>query len=169
MFLFDRLELDKYSFIPNEFADVSKTHLFISLDRAEYCFELSYEYRNERLRREFIIKYILNKDGLFKWHPQDTLAEILGCDLTGYAWQLGDPGMWLAGRHLANYSAIPTNERSTLHLAFRSVKEIETIFYAFIDHSFFSALRNKNYKKIKMMKNRLSGLIERFENRQTLI
>jgi hypothetical protein len=169
MFLAERFELDKYSLLLNDSVEVNKTHLFINLDRTEYCFDLSYEYRHEKLRREFAEKYTLNKDAFFEWHPQDTLSGILGCDFTGYIWQFGDPGIWLAGKHLAHFSAVPCKERGMPHVPFRSTREIATLFYAFADHSFFSTRRKKNYKKIKMMKNRLSDLLQKFENRQPLI
>ncbi|MBX2956815.1 MAG: hypothetical protein KF846_11695 [Cyclobacteriaceae bacterium] len=168
MFLKEQLELSKYSLFLSEAVEVTKTHLFINLDRAEYCFDLAYEYRWEKLRRQFE-KYTLNRDALFEWYPDDALAGILGCDFTGYLWQFGDPGIWLAGKYLAHIDAVPVREQVTQHLAFRSTREIETIFYAFIDHSFLLRQVKRNYKKIKTSKNRLDDLLQKFENRQPLI
>jgi len=168
MFLKEQLDLSDYSLFLNDAKEVTKTHLFINLDRGLYCFDLAYAYRWEKLRRQFE-KYSLYRDALFEWHPEDTLAAILGCDFIGYRWQFGDPGIWLAGKHLAHFDAIPSRERTTQHLAFRSTREIETIFYAFIDHSFLYAQAKRNYKKIKTAKNRLNDLLQKFKHHQPLI
>lgn len=168
MLLTEQFDLHKYSMLVNDFVEVNKTHLFINVDRAEYCFDLSAEYRHEKLRRLFVEKYTLNRDALFEWYPQDTFAGIIGCDLAAYTWKFGDPGIWLAGRHLAHFGAVPFKERATPHLAFRSTREIETIFYALVDHYFFCTQIKKNYRKIKLTKNRLNGLLQKFEDRQPL-
>lgn len=168
MFLPDRFDLHKYSILLNDSTEVNKTHLYINVERAEYCFDLAYEYRWEKLRRK-VEKYILNRDALFEWYPQDTLAGIVGCDLSGYSWRFGDPGIWLAGKHLAHFGSVPIKERATQHLAFRSTREIETMFYAFIEHSFLNAQVKRNYNKIKTTKNRLNDLLQKFKNHQPLI
>lgn len=168
MFFTERFDLTEYSMLLNDAAEVSRTHLFINLDRAEYCFDLAYEYRWEKLRRQ-AERYTIYKGEHFEWYPQDTLAGVLGCDFIGYTWRFGDPGIWLAGKNLAHFDAVPIRERATQHLPFRSTREIENIFYAFIDHSFLNAQVRRNYKKIKTTKNRLNDLLQKFKNRQPLI
>jgi hypothetical protein len=164
-----QFEFSKYSFRLNENDDVNQTHLLINLDRVGHCFDLSLEYRCEKLRREFEEKYFINKDALFEWHPDSFFDEILGYDLSQYHWRYGDPGIWLAGRHLRHYGTVPSKERAVLHLAFRSAKEIETIFYSVIDCLFFTTQKKKNYRRIKMAENRLKGLLSRLEIRLPLV
>ncbi len=62
-----QLEFSNYAFVPDEKNAANQTHLLITLDRIEYCLDLSLEYRHEKLRREFD-KYNINKDALFEWY-----------------------------------------------------------------------------------------------------
>ena len=119
------LDLCAYGMLPYDCEEVEKTHLFINLDRAEHCLELSFQYRLEKLRRMFAEKYLTNRSEFFEWIPDDTISGILGCDLSEYMWQYGDPGIWLAGKHLSHRKAIPAAEQQMPHVPFRSKQELE--------------------------------------------
>ncbi|HCW07152.1 MAG TPA: hypothetical protein DGG95_07295 [Cytophagales bacterium] len=169
IFVMPQFEFSKYSFRLNENDDVTQTHLLINLDRVGHSFDLSFEYRCEKLRREFEEKYLVNKDALFEWYPDELFGKIFGYDLSTYHWHYGDPGIWLAGRYLSHYGVVPVEERAGLHLAFRSTKEIEVIFYSVIDCLFFTTQTKKNYRRIKLAENRLKGLLSRFESHLPLV